>query len=126
MLADEQSPHLVEPGSQYAILAHPLPRISGALLVTPTEHDTNVDDEVPAELAIRVHRALAALPEDAAMNMWLVADPTSDAHWYLELQPRTAHLAGVELGLGLGVVARDPLEVAAEARERLAARPQDR
>ncbi len=120
ILADDDSPLVVEIGSGYAILAHPLPRIAGALLVCPIDHDTNVNDEVPADLAIRVHRALMALPDDAAMNCWLVADEANDAHWYLELQPRTANLASVELALGLSVVARDPLDVATEARARLA------
>jgi UDPglucose--hexose-1-phosphate uridylyltransferase len=121
LVGDADSPFLVERGSHYAIVAHPLPRIGGALLVAPLHHDTIVDDEVPADLAIRVHRALMALPEDCAMNMWLVADESNDAHWYLELQPRTANLAGVEIALGLSVVAKDPLVSAAEARERLAA-----
>ena len=121
LVGDHDSPFLVERGAHYAIVAHPLPRIGGALLVTPLEHDTVVDDEVPADLAIRLHRALMALPDDAAMNMWLVADEANDAHWYFELQPRTANLAGVEVALGLNVVARDPLVAAAEARERLAA-----
>lgn len=121
LVGDHESPFLVERGLHYAIVAHPLPRIGGALLVAPLVHDTRVDDEAPLDLAIRVHRALQALPPDAAMNMWLVADEANDAHWYLELQPRTANLAGVELALGLNVVAKDPLVSAAEARERLAA-----
>ncbi len=120
LVGDHHSPFLVERGAHYAIVAHPLPRMAGALLVTPLHHDTVVDDEVPGDLAIRIHRALMALPDDAAMNMWLVADEHNDAHWYFELQPRTANLAGVEVALGLNVVARDPLEAAAEARERLA------
>jgi UDPglucose--hexose-1-phosphate uridylyltransferase len=125
-LLAEDSPLLVERGAHYAIVAHPLPRIAGALLVVPLEHDTVVDDEVPADLAIRVHRALLALPADSALNMWLVADESNGAHWYLELQPRTANLAGVELALGINVVARDPLASASEARERLAVPALDR
>ena len=105
---------------RYAIMAHPLPRIAGALLIAPIEHDDTIHDEPAAELAALLHRALQAVGDDAALNMWVVADEANDAHWYLELQPRTAYLAGVELALGLNIVARDPLDTAASARERLA------
>lgn len=120
LVDDPTSPYLVERGNHYAIVAHPMPRIGGALVVTPLRHDVQISDEPPAELAAFLHRALLALPDDAAMNMWVVADETTDAHWYFELQPRTAKLAGVELALGVNVVAQDPLDTAAAARERLA------
>ena len=120
LLADASSPLLVERGRRYAIVAHPLPRIAGALLVVPVAHDDDLADEPPAELAALLHRALQAVPSDVALNMWLVADAGADAPWSLELQPRTANLAGVELGLGLHVVGADPLDAAADARERLA------
>ena len=111
---------IVERGLRYAIVAHPLPRMGGALLVVPVEHDPIVDDEHPTELAALVHRAMQAVAPDVALNLWLVANAEADAHWYLEVQPRTAHLAGVELALGLRVIATDPLDTAAAARERLA------
>ncbi|MEO6867972.1 MAG: hypothetical protein ABI200_08120, partial [Gaiellales bacterium] len=88
--------------------------------VAPITHDVIISDEQPAELASLLLRALQAVRDDASLNMWIVADEANDAHWYLELQPRTAYLAGVELALGLSVVAQDPLITAADARERLA------
>ena len=120
LVCDHDSPYLVERGLRYAIVAHPMPRIGGSLLVTPIEHDDSISDEPPAELAALLHRALQAVRDDASLNMWVVADEVAQAHWYLELQPRTSYLAGVELALGLNVVAKDPLDAAAEARERLA------
>lgn len=119
IVGDHDSPYMVERGACYALVAHPLPRLTGALLITPLAHDSGVQAEPVAELAALLHRALQAVTPDAALNMWLVADEASDTHWYLELQPRTAHLAGVELALGLSVVARDPQVTAGEARERL-------
>lgn len=120
LVGGHDSPYLVERGVRYAIVAHPLPRVAGSLLVTPLEHRTEIGDDTLSDLAARVHRALLAVQPDAALNMWLVVDETTHAHWYLELQPRTAFLAGVELALGLSVVAKDPLTTAADARERLA------
>jgi UDPglucose--hexose-1-phosphate uridylyltransferase len=120
LVGDHDSPYLVERGLHYAIVAHPLPRIGGALLVAPIEHDDDISDEPPSELAALLHRALQAVAQDTSLNMWVVADEAAKAHWYLELQPRGAYLAGVELALGLNVVAKDPLATAADARERLA------
>lgn len=120
LLGDEQAPLVVERGLRYAIIAHPLPRLGGALLIIPTDHDDDVDDQPPAELAALLHRALHAVDEDVALNLWLVANRERRAHWYLELQPRTAQLAGVELALAIAVVAQDPVETASRARERLA------
>lgn len=120
LVGDHDSPYLVERGNHYAIVAHPMPRIAGSLLVTPVLHDDEISDEAPSELAALLHRALQAVRDDASLNMWIVADEAAQAHWYLELQPRTAFLAGVELALGLSVIARDPLDTAADARERLA------
>lgn len=113
---------VVERGRRHAIVAHPVPRIAGALLVVPLDHETRIDEPPAEEFAALLHRALQATDPDAALNMWLVADEGHDAHWYFELQPRTTGLAGVELALGINVVGRDPRAVAVEARERLAIR----
>lgn len=118
-LLRDESELVVERGYRYAIAAHPVPRMAGALLIVPAVHDTTISDEPAAELAELVHRAWQALPEGDA-NMWLVADDEHPSHWYLELQPRTATQAGVELALGLCVIASPAETTAAAARERLA------
>lgn len=120
LLEDHASPLMVERGNYYSIVAHPVPRMGGGLLLIPNTHDDVVGNEPAPELAALLHRALRALPDDTAMNFWLVANRRRGAHWYLELQPRTANLAGVELALGLSVIAQDPIDVAEQARERLA------
>lgn len=120
VLRDPEAAWVVERGRHCAIVAHPVPRIAGALLVVPLEHEARIAEPPVEEFAAFVHRALQAVDGDAALNMWFVADEEHDAHWYLEVQPRTAGIAGVELALGISVVGRDPQEVAVEARERLA------
>lgn len=119
VIEDPDSPLVVERGLRYAIIAHPLPRMGGALLLTPLAHDTTVHDEPISELAALLNRALQVASPDSAMNLWLVADQDRDVHWYLEIQPRSAKLAGVEMALGLNVCAVDPAETASIARERL-------
>lgn len=119
-LLDGSDELLVERGRHHALVAHPVPRLAGALLVVPLTHETDPSDEHAAEFADLVRRALAALPSDTATNLWFVADEFRAAHWYLELQPRTANVAGVELALGLSVSAADSVETASAARERLA------
>jgi len=119
MLEGDPGGLIIEKGLRYALVAHPLPRMGGALILMPLAHDVHVGDEPVTELAALLHRALQVAAPDSALNMWLVADEARDAHWYLELQPRTANLAGVELALGLSVTAVDPLDTASIARERL-------
>lgn len=111
---------VIEQGRHVALLAHPVPRLAGGLIVTPLDHATPLGDSPPPELAALLHRGLQALDSDLDANLWLVADDAAGAHWYLELQPRSAGIAGVELALGLHVVAADPAQTAARARERLA------
>ncbi|MCW2956855.1 MAG: galT [Thermoleophilia bacterium] len=110
---------VVERGLHHALVAHPVPRLGGALLLVPTTHELEPDTAHLAELAALLHRALQAVVE-GDLNLWLVADEERAAHWYLEIQPRTANLAGVELALGMNVSAADPQASAVRLRERLA------
>ncbi|MCZ4496449.1 MAG: hypothetical protein JWM25_1032 [Thermoleophilia bacterium] len=119
LCAQLDGPLLIERGLHHSLLAHPVPRMAGGLLITANSHDWTINDEHPAELAALLHRALqAADPGD--LNIWLVADESRQAHWYMEIQPRTANLAGVELALGLNVSAAEPADTATTLRERLA------
>lgn len=111
---------VVQRGLHHTLLAHPVPRMAGGLLLVPNVHDCDPSDEHIAELAELVHRAWAAIGPDLDSNLWLVADEERGAHWYMELQPRTANFAGVELALGLLVSAADAEATAQRARERLA------
>ncbi|MCW2928738.1 MAG: Galactose-phosphate uridylyltransferase [Thermoleophilia bacterium] len=110
---------LVERGRHHAVIAHPTPRLAGGLLLVPTGHRAAPDPDRLAEFAELLHRAWMTLDADTDANCWLVADEAAGAHWYLELQPRGANLAGVELALGLNVSAADARETAQLARTRL-------
>lgn len=110
----------VERGLHHLLFAHPVPRLAGALLIAPLEHRVEPDESHLAELAELLRRAWAALDPKDAVNAWLVVDEEHEAHWYLELQPRSANLGGVELATGLAISAADPLDIAESARERLA------
>jgi UDPglucose--hexose-1-phosphate uridylyltransferase len=112
----------IERGHHHALLAHPVPRLGGGLLLVPLEHRTMLDDARIPEFAELLHRAWMALDPALDANLWLVADEERGAHWYVELQPRSSNLAGLELATGLNVSAADPQATAESARERLAMR----
>ena len=103
----------------FQLLAHPTPRTGGGMLLYPIEHHTDATTLPVAALAQALHCAVQALP-DGDFNCWLVHDPHSSAHTYVEFVPRTSIPAGVEMALGIGVSIIDPEAAAAAARERLA------
>lgn len=113
---------LVERGHHHALLAHPVPRLGGGLLLAPLEHRAALDDSRIPEFAELLHRAWMAIDPELATNLWLVADEQRGAHWYVELQPRSSNLAGLELATGINVSTTDPAATAEAARERLAMR----
>lgn len=113
---------LVERGRHHALIAHPAPRLAGGLLIAPLEHQLAPDQAHLAELSELMRRAWLAIDPAVDANLWLVGDEEREAHWHVELQPRSAYMAGVELATGLSVSAADPRETAASARERLAMR----
>jgi UDPglucose--hexose-1-phosphate uridylyltransferase len=116
-LATQHPQLLVEQAHHHALWAHPAPRMGGGLVIAPLDHSSPLGEHI-AELAHLLMRAIAVCgPQD--LNCWLVADEQTGAHWYLEVQPRTAQLAGVELALSLNVIAAEPAHTAAVARERL-------
>jgi UDPglucose--hexose-1-phosphate uridylyltransferase len=109
--------HVAQVG-EFMVFAHPSPRLAGGLIVAPTTHRAEPDQSDSQRLAHALEVALAAVDPDLDLNFWLAAD-RGDTHWYLEVQPRTANLAGVELALGLNVATADPRATAAAAHERV-------
>ncbi|MBC7461623.1 MAG: hypothetical protein H7287_09710 [Thermoleophilia bacterium] len=102
------------------VLAHPAPRLAGGLIITPARHEPEPEpgSSSAASLATSLAAALRATDPATDINLWLAADGV-DTHWYLEVQPRSANLAGVELALGIHVCAADPAATAAAGRARL-------
>ncbi len=87
----------------------PAPRRAGAVILAPAEHHTDFPGFDSALLAAALFQ-LFAVTEDQPMNLWVVQNRSSEAHWYIEMVPRIGRSAGVELGLGLDVCIQDPLE----------------
>lgn len=104
---------------QLVVVAASAPRMADTLLLAPRDHAAPL--HASDELAAGLETMLQALPEHD-FNLLLVHESSRNAHWYLECVPRWGQLAGLELGTGLSVSIADPLESAARARARLAAR----
>jgi len=100
-------------------------RFNGELWLAPAEHQADFREADVAVLAPALRRVLAAIKASvpgAPLNFWLhtaPADLRGPFHWHLEIAPRTAALAGFELGSDISLVTRDPAEAAAEYRAAL-------
>jgi UDPglucose--hexose-1-phosphate uridylyltransferase len=103
-------------------------RFNGELWLAPREHEADLETADLPALAAALRRVLVALTsvtDDAPLNFWLhtaPADLRGPFHWHLEFAPRTAAIAGFELGSDIGVVTSDPVAAAAAYR---AALPRD-
>ena len=89
------------------------------LLICPLAHDRNAfGPSLDGALALvaSLTAALRELEGPLPWNAWLHAGP----HWRLELVPRLANFAGLELGAGVYVLTVSPEDAAAALRERLA------
>lgn len=94
--------------------------------IVPKSHGNEMDE--PGELA--------AILQDAGRAMLTVADAFNWAfvnfpheergHWYVELFPRLAVVAGFELGSGTFINTIDPVDTAATLRAAAGARPSER
>ena len=100
-------------------------RFNGELWLAPAAHEADFRDADPAILAPSLRLELTAVRHTltgAPLNFWLhtaPADLRGTFHWHLELAPRTATLAGFELGSDIALVTKDPAVAAAEYRAAL-------
>jgi UDPglucose--hexose-1-phosphate uridylyltransferase len=100
-------------------------RFNGELWLAPVAHEADFRTTDPAGVAPALRRALAAVKAcigGAPLNFWLhtaPADLRGTFHWHFELAPRTATLAGFELGTDIAIVIKDPVAAAAEYRSAL-------
>jgi len=85
----------------------------GLLLIAPAEPEVDAfaSPRLPAALALLAEalRRLQAVEGPVPLNAWL----HDTAHWHIEVLPRLAVLAGIELGAGIFVNALPPAEAAA-------------
>ena len=81
-------------------------RYNGELWLAPAAHEADFRVADPGAVAPALRRALTAVKAsigEAPLNFWLhtaPADLRGPFHWHLEFAPRTATLAGFELGTG--------------------------
>ena len=97
-------------------------RFNGELWLAPAEHEADFRAADTGSLAPALRRALVAVKAaiaGAPLTFWLhtaPADLRGPFHWQLELAPRTATIAGFELGSDIALVTKDPAAAAAEYR----------
>lgn len=121
-LVDDEALVISQAGP-FTLAAHPSPRMAGNLIIFPHNHAplfgaAAQDNTLHMAGILRV--ALVALSQ-GDFNLWVAADERSGAagHWYVELVPRTAIPAGVEMALGICVSTKDAADAADAARARL-------
>lgn len=102
------------------IRASDAPASTGQLTMLPRAHSGRFDELSTTALSEGFH-ALCAAAGDEDRNIWISISSDHSSHWFTTLLPRSATLAGVELGLGVGVSLLEPADSAAAARERLRA-----
>ena len=104
----------------------PTPAASTASCGWPrSAHEADFRAADPGAVAPALRRALTAVKASiggAPLNFWLHTAPAElrgTFHWHLEFAPRTATLAGFELGTDIAVVTKAPEAAAAEYRAAL-------
>jgi len=119
LLADERAAgtRVVAEHGGLVVLAPPASRTPYELLVVPADHQDGglASPLLPTALRALVDsvRALRAVEGPVPWNAWL----HDEGHWHLELVPRLAAAAGVELGAGIWITTVTPEEAAVRLRE---------
>jgi UDPglucose--hexose-1-phosphate uridylyltransferase len=97
-------------------------RVPFHLILAPRKTRARFEDEGPTGAAL-LHDALrrlkARLGASPPLNLWVRTAPSGAEHfcWRIEIQPRLASLAGLELGTGVHLCIVPPEQAAAELRE---------
>jgi UDPglucose--hexose-1-phosphate uridylyltransferase len=92
------------------------------LMLVPRAPRPRFEDDGPTGAAL-LHDALRRLRRrlgaDAPLNLWVRTAPRGAEHfcWRIDIVPRLTHLAGFELGTGVGLNIVDPEQAAAELRD---------
>jgi UDPglucose--hexose-1-phosphate uridylyltransferase len=100
-------------------------RFNGELWLAPSAHEADFRAADTRAVAPALRRALTAVKASiggAPLNFWLHTAPAGARgtfHWHLEFAPRTATLAGFELGTDMALVTKAPEAAAAEYRAAL-------
>jgi UDPglucose--hexose-1-phosphate uridylyltransferase len=97
-------------------------RLPYQLMIAPRRPQARFEDDGPLGAALlhdalgRLARRLGASPP---LNLWVRTAPQGAEYycWRIDVLPRLVHLAGLELGTGVGLNMVAPEQVAAELRE---------
>jgi UDPglucose--hexose-1-phosphate uridylyltransferase len=99
-------------------------RVPYQLMLAPRRPRPRFDDDGPLGAAL-LHRALNAynklLGFQPPLNLWVRTAPAGAERfcWRIDVLPRLTHLAGLELGVGVGLNIVSPEDAAAQLREHL-------
>jgi UDPglucose--hexose-1-phosphate uridylyltransferase len=97
-------------------------RVPYQLLLAPRTPRLRFEDDGPTGAAM-LHGALSRLARrlqaPPPLNLWVRTAPQGAEHfcWRIDILPRLTHLAGLELGAGVGLNIVSPEQAAAELRE---------
>jgi UDPglucose--hexose-1-phosphate uridylyltransferase len=97
-------------------------RVPYQLMLVPRRPRPRFEDDGPLGAALlhdALRRLAACLGASPPLNLWVRTAPRGADHfcWRIDILPRLAHLAGLELGAGLHLNVVPPERVAAELRE---------
>jgi UDPglucose--hexose-1-phosphate uridylyltransferase len=104
-----QEQYAVAERDDVVALVHPAGRFPYELLIAPRAHEASgfASAALPSALALLAEsiRRLHELEGPVPLNAWLHTAPfgAGDGHWHIELLPRLAVAAGLELGAGIAV-----------------------
>ena len=113
---------LVAVDDEAVLLAPYASRIPYQLMLVPRRPEPRFEDDGPTGAAL-LHDALLRLRErlgaSPPLNLWVRTAPRgADTFcWRIDILPRLAHLAGLELGAGVNLCVVAPEQAAAELRE---------
>ncbi len=108
--------------SEAVLLAAWAARVPYQLMIIPRRPRMRFEEDGPTAAAL-LHDALTRLRRrlgrDAAVNLWVRTAPRGADHfcWRIDIVPRLTHLAGFELGTGVGLNIVAPEQAAAELRD---------
>ena len=113
---------LVEVDDEAVLLAPFGARVPFQLVIAPRRPRMRFEDDGPTGASLlhdalsRLARRLGAAPP---LNLWIRTAPRGAEHfcWRIDILPRLTHLAGLELGAGVGLNIVAPELVAAELRD---------
>jgi len=113
---------IVAVDSEAVLLATWAAPVPYQLMIIPRRPRLRFEEDGPTAAAL-LHDALARLRRRlghaAAINLWVRTAPRGAEHfcWRIDIVPRLTHLAGFELGTGVGLNVVSPERAAAELRE---------